>query len=167
MVRGIFSLSGLGFLAALALSGAIYGAHWDRVEAATTFQLLRGEWKGWGWVTLYNGGRERVRCRVSYESTGLRRLDQSLRCASTSYRIDAISSLLNSDGELSGSWRENSFDVAGTLSGRTRADGMSLRLTGVGFSADMSVKVAKCTQSVNMSVAGIEIRKVEIGLKRC
>ena len=157
-------------VAALAVAGVTATANVasvPRAEAAVKFTDLRGNWRGWGWVTLNNGGRERVRCRVSYSPRGNNNLSQNLRCASTTYKIDAVTTVRRRGNKLSGQWKENSFNVKGTLSGRATNSGFSLSLAGDVFSAGMSVSVSKCNQSLNINVRGIEIRTVSMTLKRC
>ena len=57
------------------------------------FAGLAGSWAGSGSISLSDGSKERLRCKATYQvSDGERRLQQSLRCASDSYRFD-----LNSD----------------------------------------------------------------------
>jgi hypothetical protein len=53
------------------------------------FAGLSGTWTGSGSVSLSDGSKERLRCRATYQvSAGDARLQQSLRCASDSYRFD-------------------------------------------------------------------------------
>ena len=136
-------------------------------EAATPFKLLEGDWCGRGWVTLRNGARERVLCRVKYQLKTKRRLSQSLKCASTSYKIDAQSSLLSTGDRLSGSWRERALNVTGSLSGKASANSLTVSLSGSAFSAGMHVRARKCRQSLNISVTGSDVRKVSVDLRRC
>src|SRR5258705_9723233 len=53
------------------------------------FAALSGGWSGGGSITLASGQRERLRCRANYNvGENGTRLQQSLRCASDSYRFD-------------------------------------------------------------------------------
>ncbi|MBI1386186.1 MAG: hypothetical protein GC150_14870 [Rhizobiales bacterium] len=135
---------------------------------AASFADLSGSWNGRGWITLNNGGRERVQCRVVYEAQGTNRIVQNLRCASTSYKIDATSHVQRSGNALYGTWTEKSFDVEGSLSGEALDDGFSLSLSGNVFNAGMSVRLdGGCRHDLNINVHGIDIRNVSMGLRKC
>ena len=67
------------------------------------FAGLAGSWTGSGSISLSDGSKERLRCKATYQvSAADARLQQSLRCASDSYRFD-----LNSDIASSGRHRGN------------------------------------------------------------
>jgi len=68
---------------------------------------LSGYWSGSGTITMSNGAEERIRCRATYAVNGAgRALQQTLRCASDSYRLDISSNVVSEGGALSGSWSE-------------------------------------------------------------
>ena len=69
------------------------------------FLGLSGHWSGAGTVTLTNGATERIRCKAAYavNSTG-KAVQQTLRCASDSYRVEISSNVISEGGSLSGSW---------------------------------------------------------------
>src|SRR3981189_2777310 len=73
------------------------------------FAGLGGAWSGGGFLKSANGQRERLRCRANYNvSESGTRLQQSLRCASDSYRFDVNANIVSDSGTLSGSWTETS-----------------------------------------------------------
>ncbi len=79
---------------------------------------LSGYWSGSGTITMSNGAAERIRCRATYAVNGAgRALQQTLRCASDSYRLDISSNVVSEGGALSGSWSEATRGVSGSISG--------------------------------------------------
>lgn len=68
------------------------------------FVGLGGAWSGTGTISLSDGAKERIRCKASYVvGRGDARLQQSLRCASDSYRFDLTSDLVSQQGQIAGS----------------------------------------------------------------
>jgi len=62
---------------------------------------------------MSNGAAERIRCRATYAVNGAgRALQQTLRCASDSYRLDISSNVVSEGGALSGSWSEATRGVS-------------------------------------------------------
>jgi len=56
---------------------------------------------------MTNGAIERIRCKATYavNATG-NAVQQTLRCASDSYRFEISSNVISEGGSLSGSWAE-------------------------------------------------------------
>src|SRR5476649_1183419 len=82
------------------------------------FAGLAGVWSGGGTVMLDDGSTERIRCRATYAvGGGGAGLNQSLTCASDSYRFNLASNVVSSGGSLSGTWSESSRNVNGSLEG--------------------------------------------------
>src|SRR5437899_12594086 len=80
------------------------------------FAGMAGNWSGGGTVTLDDGSRERLRCRPTYAvGLGGNGLNQSLLCASDSYKFDLRSSVVAERGALSGTWSESSRNINGNL----------------------------------------------------
>ena len=77
---------------------------------------MAGNWSGGGTVTLDDGSSERIRCRATYavsaSGTGL---NQTLTCASDSYKFNLSSNVVAEGGALSGTWSESSRSINGTL----------------------------------------------------
>src|SRR6202166_3425268 len=104
------------------------------------FTALSGSWSGGGFLTLASGQRERLRCRATYSAAeNGTRLQQSLRCASDSYRFDVNSNIVSEGGTLSGSWTETSRNASGGMSGRVSGGQIQARIDGAGFSASLTV----------------------------
>ncbi len=74
---------------------------------STEFALLAGAWTGSGSIALSDGSTERLRCRAIYRVEGAG-LQQSLRCASDSYKFELSSDLISQGSRISGTWSESS-----------------------------------------------------------
>src|SRR6202048_2438075 len=96
--------------------------------SAGPFLGLSGHWSGAGTVTMANGATERIRCKAAYavNATG-KAVQQTLRCASDSYRVEISSNVISEGGSLSGSWAEATRGVAGKIFGRGRGGGVGGR----------------------------------------
>jgi hypothetical protein len=117
------------------------------------FAGMAGVWSGGGTVTLDDGSSEKIRCRATYAvGDNGNGLNQSLVCASDSYKFDLRSDLVATQGSLSGSWSETSRNINGILQGSARAGNFRVLATAPGFSADITLVTRGNSQSV--SIAG-------------
>jgi hypothetical protein len=132
------------------------------------FAGLEGSWSGAGTISLGNGSKERIRCRATYTvSAGGNDLQQSLRCASDSYRFDLSSNVLNLGGQLSGVWSESSRNMGGMLFGSARADQFQVIVSSASFSANLSLTRHGDRQSVEVTAPpGGQLTGVSITLTR-
>lgn len=129
---------------------------------------LAGRWSGWGAVTHASGQAEQVKCVATYfvkDAGGA--VEQNLRCASASYRIDASARLSISGGVVRGEWEERSNAAAGNVSGHVTGSGFNLSIQGEHFAAVMIVATSACKQSINITPQGVDIQRVAIGLEKC
>lgn len=162
--------SGIGALAAWACA-LLTLASASAVSAAADSDLLKdlpGRWSGWGAITLSSGQTEQVKCVATYfvKNEGVR-LEQNLRCASASYRIDSRAELDVVSGQVRGSWEERTHAAAGSVTGRVTANGFNLSIRGATFTAAMAVATSACKQSINIAPEGTEVRRIAIGLGKC
>ncbi|MGH6795025.1 MAG: hypothetical protein ACREDH_07460, partial [Methylocella sp.] len=83
------------------------------------FVGMSGYWSGAGTITMTNGATERIRCKAAYavKAAG-KAVEQTLRCASASYRVEISSNIVTEGGSLSGSWAERTRGLSGNISGR-------------------------------------------------
>src|SRR5436853_2655022 len=82
------------------------------------FAGMAGVWAGGGTITLDDGSSERIRCRATYAvGAGGNGLNQSLTCASDSYRFNLSSNVVARGDVLSGTWSETSRNVSGNVEG--------------------------------------------------
>ena len=113
------------------------------------FAGLAGVWSGGGTVALDDGSTERIRCRATYAvspaGTGL---NQTLVCASDSYKFDLKTNVIAERGTLSGTWSESSRNINGNLEGRASGGNFQVIATAPGFTADISLTTCGNRQSV-------------------
>jgi hypothetical protein len=113
------------------------------------FAGLAGIWSGAGTVTLDDGSTERVRCRASYAvGANGAGLNQTLVCASDSYKFDLKTSVVAEAGALSGTWSEASRGVNGNLEGRGSDGSFQVTASAPGFTASISLTTRGNKQSV-------------------
>jgi hypothetical protein len=127
---------------------------------------MAGVWSGGGTVTLDDGSTERIRCRATYAvGSGGNGLNQSLTCASDSYRFNLSSNVVASGGSLSGTWSESSRGVSGTLEGRGANGNFQVVANAPGFAANISLTTRGNRQSVVIR-AESQFRGASISLSR-
>lgn len=130
------------------------------------FVGLGGAWSGTGTISLLDGAKERIRCKASYVvGRGDARLQQSLRCASDSYRFDLTSDVVSQQGQIAGSWSEASRGISGTLVGRENGGSISAVVDAPGFSARLSLTTSGNKQNFSLSSDG-DITSVIIALRK-
>ena len=113
------------------------------------FAGLAGNWSGGGTVTLDDGSTERIRCRASYAvGAGGNGLNQSLTCASDSYRFNLSSNVVAQGGALSGTWTESSRNINGNLEGRGSSGNFQVTASAPGFTANITLTTRGNKQSV-------------------
>jgi hypothetical protein len=130
------------------------------------FAGLAGVWSGGGTVTLDDGSTERIRCRATYVvGNGGTGLNQSLTCASDSYRFNLASNVVDRGGVLSGTWSESSRNVSGSLEGRGGNGNFQVTASAPGFTANISLTTRGNKQSVSIR-AESQFRGASISLTR-
>src|SRR3954447_12169956 len=103
------------------------------------FAGMAGVWSGGGTVTLDDGSSERIRCRATYAvGAGGNGLNQSLTCASDSYRFNLSSNVTASGGSLSGTWSESSRGINGNVEGSGGNGNFHVIASAPGFNANLS-----------------------------
>ncbi|MBU1211515.1 MAG: hypothetical protein KJ587_09615 [Alphaproteobacteria bacterium] len=129
---------------------------------------LAGRWSGWGSVKLTNGATEQVKCVATYfiKEAGSS-LDQNLRCASASYKIDAKANYNVSGSAVSGSWEERTHSAKGVVAGQVTDNLFKLSVKGDTFSANMTMSSSACKQSISITPQGLNVDSISIGLKKC
>ena len=131
------------------------------------FHGLSGHWSGAGTITMANGATERIRCKATYavNATG-KAVQQTLRCASDSYRVEISSNVISEGGSLSGSWAEATRGVAGNISGRASGAEIVANVAGAGFTARLDVRTHGDKQSVTIRPqGGTDVTAVSIALR--
>ena len=130
------------------------------------FTGMAGIWSGAGTVTLDDGSTERLRCRATYAvGLGGNGLNQSLTCASDSYKFNLSSNVTAQGSALSGTWSEATRGVNGTLEGRGAAGNFQVVANAPGFSANISLTTRGNRQSVVIR-SDTSFRAASISLSR-
>lgn len=130
------------------------------------FAGFDGNWSGTGTVTMSDGSSEKIRCRASYKvGGGGNALDQSLRCASDSYKFDLAANVKSDGSSVSGSWSEASRNVYGNLNGKAGGGQIDVFVEAAGFAANITLTTKGNKQNVSISSKG-EIRGVNISMTK-
>ena len=130
------------------------------------FVELVGTWSGSGTARFDGGKTESLRCRGYYTNNGNpQSLGLSIRCANASAKVELRASLMNSNGAVSGSWEERTYNQSGTVSGRATANRMNLSITG-GISGSMTVAISGGSHSVTVATSGPSFKGVNISMSR-
>jgi hypothetical protein len=163
-VESVRSLKPILLLAIVIAATSMFGS--ATFAQSGPFAGMAGVWNGRGTVTLDDGSTERIRCRATYAvGNGGAGLNQSLTCASDSYRFNLSSNIVSSGGSLSGTWSESSRGVSGNLAGRGGNGQFSVVASSPGFSANIAWKTQGNRQTVSIS-AESQFRGANILLSR-
>ena len=130
------------------------------------FTGLAGNWSGGGTITLDDGSSERIRCRATYAvGAGGNGLNQTLTCASDSYKFNLASNLMAQGAAISGTWTEATRNVSGTIEGQAGNGVFNVVASAAGFSANLSLTTHGNKQSVSITSATV-LRRASISLSR-
>src|ERR1700760_2378012 len=141
MVRGLI----FGAIALFAVSISSTASY----AQSGAFTGLAGFWSGSGTVTLDDGSTERIPCRASYAvGAGGTGLNQTLTCASDSYKFDLKTNVVATDGAISGTWSESSRNINGNIEGRGSNGNFQVVASAPGFNANISLTTRGNRQSV-------------------
>jgi hypothetical protein len=89
---------------------------------------IAGKWKGGGEVKLSDGGKETVRCTVTYGREGGQEFSVSARCASGAGRVDQTGTLTRvSKNRYVGTVKNIQYSVTATVT--VNVDGNSQRVS--------------------------------------
>src|ERR1700731_4287997 len=99
-------------------------------------------------------------CKAAYvvNATG-KALQQTLRCARDSYRLEINSNVISEGGSLSGSWAEATRGVSGNISGRASSAEIVANVAGTGFAARLDVRTRQAV-SHDKATGGTEVSAV-------
>jgi hypothetical protein len=130
------------------------------------FTGMAGNWSGGGTVALDDGSTERIRCRASYAvGENGNGLNQTLTCASDSYKFDLRSNVIAEGGSISGTWSETSRNVSGNLQGRAAGGNFQVIASAPGFTANITLTTRGNRQSVVIRAESV-FRGATISLSR-
>lgn len=149
-------LAGLAFFGATQVDAAPRGGFTD----------FAGSWSGSGRVDSASGS-EAIRCRARYAvADGGAAVEQTLVCASASYRFNIECRAADAGGRVSGTWSETTRNVTGSLSGTVEGGRLQAVVSSPLFSAGLSVVARGNTQDVVITPQGNDIRQVNIRMRR-
>ena len=154
-----------------AVMAAVIGASAVSMDAQAQsvhpFAGMSGVWSGKGTISLESGAREAIRCRATYavRDDG-NALQQTLRCASDSYKIELTSNVVASGNKLSGSWSEATRNVSGDVQGTVAGERFQVVVSAGTFSADLALTTKGNSQSVVIRSQGSEFKGANITLSR-
>lgn len=127
---------------------------------------MAGVWSGGGTVTLDDGSTERIRCRATYAvGEAGNGLEQTLTCASDSYKFNLSSNLTARGNAVSGTWSEASRNINGTIEGRSSGGVFQVVANAPGFTANLTLTTRGNRQSVVIR-AESQFRGASISLSR-
>lgn len=136
-------------------------------SASKPFAGMAGVWSGKGSISLADGGKEAIRCRATYAVRGDgEALQQTLRCASDSYKFELSSNVVASGGKLTGTWSEATRNINGEVQGSTSGGRFQVVVSAGNFTADLSLTTRGNAQSVVIRSEGTEFRQATINLVR-
>jgi len=137
----------LMFAAAALLVAALWGS--TSHAQSGPFAGMAGVWSGGGTVTLDDGSTERIRCRATYAvGAGGNGLQQTLTCASDSYKFNLTSNVVAQGSAVSGTWSETSRNINGSLEGRSGGGVFQVVASAPGFTANITLTTRGTKQSV-------------------
>ena len=138
----------LAFAIATLLAASVWSGS-GHAQAGGPFVGMAGVWSGGGTVTLDDGSTERIRCRATYAvGAGGSGLQQTLTCASDSYKFNLSSNVTAQGPAISGSWSETSRNINGNIEGRAGGGVIQVVASAPGFNANISLTTRGNKQSV-------------------
>jgi hypothetical protein len=153
-------------LAPLALAGALVASQ-SAAVTPSPFRNFIGQWSGSGQIVGSNGQRESIRCRAEYSETkDGAALNQTIVCASESFKLDIKSYVEVSGESVQGYWNEASRDVSGHITGRIAENRFEGEFSAPAFSAAISLTSNGRTQAVSIRPSGGDVADVRIQLQR-
>ena len=127
------------------------------------FTGLAGSWSGGGNVSLDDGSSERIRCRATYAvGAGGNGLNQTLTCASDSYKFNLASNVMAQGGAISGTWSEATRNLSGSVSGNATTGKIQAKVSGGAFSAGLNVYTNGDKQGVTIVPQGTDVKGVTV-----
>lgn len=130
------------------------------------FAGMAGYWSGSGTVELEDGSKERIRCKATYAVSGEgTSLNQSLLCASDSYKFELKSNVVAKGDVLSGQWSESTRGVNGSLEGRSSKGHFNVLVSSPAFTAKLTLTTTGNKQNVLVTSEG-QLKAARIALTR-
>jgi len=167
--RGIArSAQAFAFAAAVSLASLSAFAPAPAAAEAGPFADLGGVWTGGGTISLENGTKERLRCRVQYVVTNEgNNLQQSLNCDSATYHFHVNAYVNYKGGSLTGNWTETTRNATGSISGKASGGKIFVSVAaGSAFSAKMTMVTTGNSQSVGIKPKGTDVTDITVSVSK-
>ena len=134
-------------------SGIFQKAQWDIGVAVVS-------------ITLAGGNSQRINCRAYYniKDSGLG-LGFAIRCASPDNKIELRARIKDTNGRLSGTWEERTFNATGQISGTASRSLVNLTIDG-SVSGSVQIVYNGRHQKVSISTATEGLRGIAINFRR-
>lgn len=147
------------------LSAAFVVVASEPVLADSPFRALTGTWNGGGTAKFEGGKRESLRCRGYYTSGSADNLGLSVRCANASAKVELRANLHYTNGKVTGTWEERTYNQSGSISGQATSNRLNLSISG-GISGSLSVSVNGNKHAVIVSTGSSALRGINISMRR-
>jgi hypothetical protein len=151
---------------AAAMAGALSFTAATGNAADGPFPGLVGTWSGSGVAKFDGGKKESLRCKGYYTNTGgPHNLGISIRCANASAKVELRANLVDSNGTVTGSWEERTYNQSGSVTGHASANKLNLSISG-GIAGSMLVTVGRGSHSVAVLTSGPSLKGINISMSR-
>src|SRR5690606_34823167 len=106
-------------------------------------------------------------CRATYAAgKTANSLEQNIRCATSAGKVEIVSSVISEGGQLSGTWREQIYNLVGELSGAITERGYRVSVSGSDLNADMEILAKDGMQIIEIKFNGNALRGLTLVLKK-
>jgi hypothetical protein len=130
------------------------------------FPELVGTWSGSGVAKFDSGKKESLRCKGYYTNAGgPHNLGISIRCANASAKVELRATLVDTNGNVTGSWEERTYNQSGSVTGHAYGNKLNLSISG-GITGSMLVTVGHGTHSVAVLTSGPSLKGINISMTR-
>ena len=135
---------------------------------------LAGRWSGQGSALYTDGSSEKLHCVATYIPEGTRgrpaavlgQMQQVIRCKGVNMELKLGGTWTIRDGAISGTWTEETYSLAGNLTGNAVPTGFDLKATSTMADASVAVRLSGCTQDIVMTFTQ-EVDRLHVALRKC
>lgn len=138
------------------------------VDATTTWPPAEflGRWVGDGRLGFKDGKFENVTCRVTYIVEETVKLKQTVRCATAGAKIEVLSTITESAGALSGTWKETVYELNGDITGKRTDQGFRVEVKSDTLAANMDLLLVNDMQIVEIQFFNSTLLGLTLKLKK-
>jgi len=128
------------YLAPLLLAVIVFSTSASSNRSHAAQASLAGSWSGGGWVSFSSGNKERARCHAHYSRQSETSYALSATCATPSGKASQSATLHKvGTNSYSGGFHNDEYNVSGTIYVVVHGNSQSVRLSGSGASASLSL----------------------------